>query len=54
MVKDKIEIGVEYEHEIELIDCVDKGKNAFVLYRCNSYCQGKDGKRELAFINFSI
>lgn len=30
---------------------MDKGKNAFVLYRCNSYEIGKDGKKQLAFQN---
>lgn len=37
MFKDRIEIGVEYEHEVKIIDCMEKGKNAFVLYRADSY-----------------
>jgi len=45
MVKPRIEMNIEYEHNIELVDCMDKGKNAFALYRCNSYSIGKDGKK---------
>lgn len=40
MVKDALQVGAEYEHEIEVIDCMDKGKNAFVLFRTNSYTAG--------------
>lgn len=41
MVKDKIEIGVEYEHEGKVDDCVDKGKNAFIYSKCNTYCRNE-------------
>lgn len=37
MVKDTIELGVDYLHECRIVDVVDKGKNAFVWYQVNSY-----------------
>lgn len=37
MIKDQIQVGRQYEHDRELIDCADKGKNAFLLFRGNSY-----------------
>jgi hypothetical protein len=43
MVKPKIEIGVEYVHEGRIVDCNDKGKNAFILYRTDSYILNKSG-----------
>lgn len=39
LVKSKLEIGVEYEHEGEVVDIQDKGKNAFMLFRINSFCK---------------
>ena len=51
MVKDKFEPGVEYTHEVEIIDVVDKGKNALVLYRYSSYTANDKGGRDLAFYN---
>lgn len=34
----------------ELVDIVDKGKNALLLFRIKTF-EKKDGKEELAFIN---
>lgn len=51
MVHERIEPGIEYTHQSEIIDVADKGKNALILFRINSYIVGDDGKRELAFYN---
>ena len=51
MVKDKFEPGIEYTHQSEIVDVVDKGKNALILFRLNSYIVDDNGKKELAFYN---
>ena len=51
MIKNTIEIGRQYIHEAELIDIADKGKNAFILSKCNSYALNEKGQKQLAFIN---
>lgn len=37
MIKNKVEIGVQYEHESEIADVVDKGKNALLFWRAKTY-----------------
>lgn len=37
-----------------MIDCSDKGKNAFILFRENSYLYNEKNERELAFSNETL
>jgi len=45
LIKDKLEPGVDYFHETEVVDCMDKGKNAFVMFKTSSYVEGQNGKK---------
>jgi 3-hydroxyacyl-CoA dehydrogenase/3a,7a,12a-trihydroxy-5b-cholest-24-enoyl-CoA hydratase/multifunctional beta-oxidation protein/peroxisomal enoyl-CoA hydratase 2 len=51
MIQPKLQVGTKYGHYLKLVDCTDKGKNAFVQYKVDTYSIAKDGKRELAFSN---
>lgn len=45
MVKDNFEPGVEYTHQSEIVDVADKGKNAFIMFRINSYVLNDKGQK---------
>lgn len=48
MVSDTIEAGMEYATDTKILDVVDKGKNALVYFRLNTY-QVVNGKEVLVF-----
>lgn len=52
MIKEKLEPGFTYTHEQEIIDIADKGKNALILFRINSYVMGENDQKELAYQNY--
>lgn len=45
MIKDNIEPNIEYTHQSEIVDAVDKGKNALILFRVNSYITNDKGQK---------
>ena len=51
MIKDAFETNVEYTHQAEVVDVVDKGKNALILFRINTYIVDEKGNRDLACYN---
>lgn len=44
MVKPRLQPGLTYTSRQEIVDCVDKGKNALVLFRTNTFCLNAQGK----------
>ena len=49
MVQPALKMNVEYRQELELIDAVDKGKNAFFYIRQTAYLNNQQGNEEMAF-----
>jgi hypothetical protein len=44
MIKDHLDLSLEYEHETTITDCIDKGKNAIIWYEVKTFTNA-EGKR---------
>lgn len=49
MIHNSIKANIPYRQIVEIIDVVEKGKNAFFYMRQNAYAKNQKGQQELAF-----